>query len=73
MVNSVTGFGMTLKDCASLAKAVIVYCSLYDPEWEGTNEQIVIEHKGKLYEFNHIQRAKTFLLAIAANREAKQV
>ena len=73
MVNSVNGFGMTLKDCASQARAVIVYCSLYDPEWEGTNEQIVIEHKGKLYEFNHIQRAKSFLLAIAANREAKQV
>jgi hypothetical protein len=64
MTTSVSGFGMTLKDCASVARAVIVYCSLYDPEWEGTTEQIVIEYKGKLYEFNHIQRAKSFLLSL---------
>ena len=73
MTTNVNGFGMTLKDCASVARAVIVYCSLYDPEWEGTTEQIVIEHKGKLYEFNHIQRAKSFLLSLVPQQAQEGV
>jgi hypothetical protein len=65
MVNTKTGFGMTLQDCAVHAGAVIVYCSLYDLEWEGGEEQIVIEYKGRMYTFSHIQRAKSFLLSLS--------
>ena len=54
----------TLEECASKAGAVIVYCSLYDPEFEGHIEQIVIEYKGRVYEFNHVARAKSFLLSL---------
>lgn len=54
----------TLEECASKAGAVIVYCSLYDPEFEGHVEQIVIEYKGRMYEFNHVARAKSFLLSL---------
>jgi hypothetical protein len=70
MVNNKTGFGMTLRECAELAGAVIVYCSLYDPEFEGPEEHIVIEHKGRLYQFSHIQRAKSFLLALSSESVA---
>lgn len=70
MVNTKTGFGMTLRECAEKARAVIVYCSLYDLEYEGSEEQIVIEYKGRIYQFSHIQRAKSFLVSLPSEQVA---
>jgi len=70
MVNTKTGFGMTLQECAEKARAVIVYCSLYDVEYEGHEEQIVIEYKGRVYSFTHIQRAKSFLVSLPSDSVA---
>ncbi len=70
MVKNKSGYGMTLQECAELAGAVIVYCSLYDWEFNGPEESIVIEYKGRLYQFNHVHRAKSFLLALSSESVA---
>ena len=66
MVNTKTGFGLTLQQCADIAGAVIVYNSLQDDQYAGRYEVIVVEHNGERHEFNHIQRAKAFLLSLVS-------
>jgi hypothetical protein len=71
MVKSNSIYNMTLDECAELVGAVIAYSSFEDPEYKGPVESIIILWNGRLYEFNHIQRAKHYLLSVAGESDAE--
>jgi hypothetical protein len=52
----------TLRECVALAKAELVYCSLYDASYKGQYETIVVKLDSVEYTFISVRRAKQFLL-----------
>jgi hypothetical protein len=71
VVKSNSVYTMTLDECAELVGAVIAYSSFDDPEYKGPQERIIILWNGRLHEFNHIQRAKHYLLYVAGELDAE--